>query len=131
MLMAVTNPGMPEQQKLFDLTAANPVLFRLSVTLDYTGGLIRLEWFAQDATNPQATLRIRCTGPEKLPDQTQAQRTRSNRVIEEDNVPPAVSKLLPPDQVDEKNARAQAKLFADELSREKGQLDKTESASRE
>ena len=57
---------MPEQQKLFDLTAANPVLFRLTATLDYADGFIRLEWFPEGASNPEATLRIRCTGLEKL-----------------------------------------------------------------
>ena len=61
MHIAVTIRAMPEQQKLFDLTAANPVLFRLTATLDYADGFIRLEWFREDASNPEATLRIRCT----------------------------------------------------------------------
>ncbi|MEO8427952.1 MAG: SNF2-related protein [Verrucomicrobiota bacterium] len=66
MLVAVTNQGMPEQQRLFDLASASPVLLRLTATLDYIEELIRLEWFREESHQPEATLRIRCTGLQKL-----------------------------------------------------------------
>ena len=74
---------------------------------------------------------VGCTNTEKVPDQTQAKRLKNAQFAEEDNVPAAVAKLLPPDQIHAGNARPQAKVLAEQLEREKGQLERTESAMRD
>ena len=74
---------------------------------------------------------VGCTGIEKAPESPQVKSTKSAKPIEEENVPEAVSKLLPPEQIDERNANAQARAMFDQLQREKGQLERTESAKRE
>lgn len=68
---------------------------------------------------------------EKLPDAPPPKRTAKAEArpdLGDDEVPAAVSKLLAPEQLNARNANAQAKAMADQLMREKGQLGRTESA---
>ena len=75
---------------------------------------------------------VGCTGVDKAPERTQAKRIKSPKPqVQEENIPAAVSKLLPPEQVDARNARAQARVFEEQLSREKSQLERTETAQRD
>jgi hypothetical protein len=74
---------------------------------------------------------VGCTPVEKVPEQTQAKRVNNTRPVEEDDFPAAVSKLLPADQLDARNARAQSKLLHEQLEREAGQFNKTETAQRD
>lgn len=74
---------------------------------------------------------VGCNNMEKVPEQTQAKRTKTSKPLEEENVPAAVSKLLPAEQLDAANAQAQIKAFEQQLAREKGQLERTESANRD
>jgi len=47
------------------------------------------------------------------------------------DAPPPVAKLLPEKELTPENADAQAKIFYDTLMKEKGKVEKTESARRE
>ena len=49
----------------------------------------------------------------------------------ETETPVAISKILPPSQVNEQNAHAQAEQLYETLTKEKGQLEKSETASRD
>ena len=73
---------------------------------------------------------VGCTPVEKRPE-TPKKAAVSKSKPAGDDVPVAVQKILPVDQVNEHNADAQAKIMLDNLSKEKGQLDRTESAKRE
>ena len=71
-----------------------------------------------------------CTDTEKRPEPPK--KSVSSKVKPADvDVPVAVSKLLPTEQVNEKNAHAQAQIMFNDLSKEKGNLERTESAKRE
>ena len=48
-----------------------------------------------------------------------------------DQVPAAVAKLLPPDQLNDKNARDQAQLLEDTLKKEQGEMQPVASAKRD
>jgi hypothetical protein len=74
---------------------------------------------------------VGCTPVEKVPEQSQAKRVNHTKPVEEDDFPATVSKLLPADQLDARNAKAQSKLLNDQIEREKSQLNKTETAQRD
>lgn len=74
---------------------------------------------------------IGCTGVDKVPEGTQAKRVDTRKAAETADFPAAVSKLLPPDQLDARNAHAQAKLLNQQLEREKEQFGRTATAQRE
>jgi hypothetical protein len=67
---------------------------------------------------------------EKLPTAPTGNKTVSTKPAD-DSVPSAVSKLLPPEQLTDRNAKAQSKVLEETLRRERQQLDKTESAKAE
>lgn len=70
------------------------------------------------------------TDQEKAPSRRGMMQSKSAKPVEEGSVPAAVSKLLPAENIDQSNYQAQMKILADQLDREKGQFDKTESARR-
>jgi len=57
---------VPEQSAQLNLIgeAGPPKSFELTVTLDYAGGFIQVDW--REAGQPVASLKIRCTGLEEL-----------------------------------------------------------------
>lgn len=72
------------------------------------------------------------TTPDTFTDDMQAKGTNSAKPVEEEeNFPAAVSKLLPADQLDARNAHAQSKLLNEHLEREKSQLGRTATAQRD
>jgi hypothetical protein len=75
---------------------------------------------------------VGCKTTDNFTDDMQVKRTNSAKPVEEEeNFPAAVSKLLPADQLDARNAHAQSKLLNEHLEREKSQLGKTATAQRD
>ncbi len=70
------------------------------------------------------------TDQEKLPANPGMMQSKSGKPVDENNVPAAVSKLLPAERIDQSNYQAQMRILADQLDREKSQFEKTESARR-
>jgi hypothetical protein len=66
-----------------------------------------------------------CTRDEIRPDSVKKTSTLKTA---DDDVPTPVSKLLPADQLNDKNANAQAQAMYDALKKEKNQIERTESA---
>lgn len=74
---------------------------------------------------------VGCTMFEKQPDGTQAMRTKRNKPVDDAEIPDAVTKLLPADQVDARNAHAQSKLLRDQIDREMSQVNRSATAQRD
>ena len=76
-------------------------------------------------------LAVGCTSTKHVAAPEQPKKSASAKPSTKDEVPVAVQKLLPPDQLNEKNAIASAQQAYDILQKEKNQLEKSESARRE
>ena len=76
-------------------------------------------------------LAVGCTSAKQAVVPEQPKKSASAKTSPKEDVPVAVQKLLPPDQLNDKNASASAQQLYETLKKEQGQLDKTESAKRE
>jgi hypothetical protein len=74
---------------------------------------------------------IGCTGVDKVQEPTQAKRVNTSKSAQEDDVPAAVSKLLPSEQLDARNAHAQSKLLNEKMQSEMSQLERSATAQRD
>src|SRR5437667_4642001 len=54
------------KQAELDLPSGGGPGFSLTVTLDYAGGFIQLDWRRPETNNQEATLRVRCSGLNEL-----------------------------------------------------------------